>query len=716
MNNPVPVPPARLREFFHPRSIALVGATDASRWSIITFQNLKNFGFPGPVYCVHPHHAIVHGEPAFKRIGDIPRPDGSPVDLAFIMVPTALVYAILEEAADAGIRNAVILTSGFSEMGSEGQRLEQELLELARRRDMVLLGPNGNGFVNACRQILPYGLPVQQPLVKGPVGVVLQSGALASAVITLAQARHIGLSLLVSMGNEAMISATDVIDYLIEDNETRVIAVFLESVRQPATFERLARKALARNKPIVALKVGKSEISARAAKAHTGALVGNDAINDAAFKQMGIIRVASLEDLLITTEVLGYSAPLRGRRMGLVTPSGGACDILADRAHEEGIALPDFAPATIQGLQRILPAFSTAHNPLDVTGYIVVDRTLQQRALEVVVDDPELDFITYLSEPPRLEPPASQLEVLREQYRALGSLIRRARLPVVVMSNTSIDLTPFGRFIADEAGIHYVGGMEHGMTALGRALWWYETQQRSSPRAQQQEEKAMPTITLPVSLSGTWPEWKARDLLQQQGIPVVPGILASDVQQAVIAAQTLGFPVAMKIQASAILHKSDMGGVALNIASEDEVRLAFAHIMRNAGGAGSAIDGVLVSPMRPPGIELLVGIIRDASWGQALVVGLGGIWTEVFNDTSVRVLPVQRAEIARMLSELRAYALLQGLRGKPPVNIEKLVDTIYRISRVAQAVQERLDTLEINPLLLYDSHVEVLDVLISWRN
>ena len=717
MNYALPIAPARLKEFFHPRSIALVGATDASRWSVITFQNLKNFGFPGPVYCVHPHHAVVHGEPAVKRLRDIPRPADSPVDLAFIMVPTSLVYPILEEAAEVGIRNAVILTSGFSEMGSEGQQLEQSLLDLASRHDMVLLGPNGNGFVNAFSQILPYGLPVQPPLVKGPVGVVLQSGALASAVITLAQARHIGLSLLVSMGNEAMISATDVMDYLIEDDETRVIAVFLESIRQPATFERLARKALAHNKPVVALKVGKSEISARAAKAHTGALVGNDAINDAAFKQMGIIRVPSLEDLLITAEVLGYSAPLRGRRMGLVTPSGGACDILADRAHEEGILLPDFAPATVRGLQQMLPEFSTVHNPLDVTGYIVIDRTLQQRALQVVVEDPGLDFIVYLSEPPRMEPPAPQLGAFLDQYRALGSLIRQARIPVVVMSNTSIDLTPFGRSIADEAGIHYIGGIEHGMTALRHALWWYEMQQRASTHAQQPED-AMPAMHLPEAPAGIWPEWMARNFLQRQGIPVVPGILATDAQQAVTAAQTLGFPVAMKIQASAILHKSDVGGVALNVSGADEVRRSFAAIMRNAGGPAShnAIDGILVSPMRPAGIELLVGIIQDASWGQALVVGLGGIWTEVFNDTSVRVLPVQRGEIARMLFELRAYALLQGVRGKPPVNIENLVDILFRISRVAQALQDRLDTLEINPLLLHGSHIEALDILMTWKH
>jgi len=402
VNQPQPITPNRLKEFFHLRSIALVGATDASRWSVITYQNLKNFGFAGPVYCVNPRHAVVHGEPAVKRLSDI----GQPVDLAFIMVPTSLVYPILEEAAAVGIRNCVILTSGFSEMGGRGAEMEQAILELAREHDMVVLGPNGNGFVNVVQQILPYGLPIQPPLVKGPVGVVLQSGALVSAVIMLAQARHIGLSFLVSMGNEMMISATDAMDYLIEDDETRVLAVFLESIRQPATFERLAHKARERNKPIVALKVGRSEISARAAKAHTGALVGNDAINDAAFKQLGIVRVESLEDLLITAGLLGYSRPLLERRMGLVTPSGGACDIMADRAHSEGMLLPDFAPETVRGLQQILPEFSTIHNPLDVTGYLVVDRTLQQRALQVVVDDPGLDFIVYLSEPPRVEPPA----------------------------------------------------------------------------------------------------------------------------------------------------------------------------------------------------------------------------------------------------------------------------------------------------------------------
>ena len=486
----------------------------------------------------------MHGQPAVKRLSDI----GEPVDLAFIMVSTGRVYEILEEVAAAGIPNVVILTSGFREMGEQGLALEQRILEFAQRHHITLLGPNGNGFVNVISQTMPYGLPIQPPLVKGPVGIVLQSGALASAVITLAQARHTGLSLLVSMGNETMLSATDMVNYLIEDEQTRVIAVFLESIRQPATFESIARKALECGKPIVALKIGKSEGSAHAAQAHTGALVGDDAINDAVFKQLGIIRVRSLEDMLATAGLLGYYPRLPGRHIGFVTPSGGACDILSDRAEEEHIHIPNFAPTTVSHLQQVLPPFATVHNPLDVTGYIVVDRTLQQQALEIVVNDPGIDGVVFLSEPPRVEPPAAQLAPFLEPYRALGTMIRQSRVPIVVIGNTFVDLTPFGRYISDEADIHFVGGIEHGMTALGHALWWQDmAQQMQQASAHTQEAQiTVSPIQLPKSPTGNWPEYMARSFLQSQGIPVVPSALATFPEEAVGAAHSLGFPVALK--------------------------------------------------------------------------------------------------------------------------------------------------------------------------
>ncbi|WP_405637228.1 CoA-binding protein [Streptomyces sp. NBC_00056] len=369
-----------LSGLFAPTSIALVGATDKSGWSLSTYQNLLDRGFTGPVHLVSPRSPEVHGRAAHKSLTDL----GTPVDLAYVMVPASAVLDVLREGAELGIRNYVVLTAGFGETGVEGRRREQELHSLVRERNLNVLGPNGNGYVNAAAGIAPYGLPVTQPPPAGPVGVVLQSGALASAVLTFMHARNIGLSMLTSMGNEMSLSVTDVVD----DPATKVIALFLETVRHPAEFARVARRAAAAGKPIVALKIGASKLASRTAQAHTGALVGDDHGVDAAFRRLGIIRVHSLEELILTAGLLARTGPLPGPRIGVVTPSGGACEIIADRAEQEGLEIPAFAPATTAQLKESVPEFATVQNPLDVTGYVLVDRTLLARALKAVAADP----------------------------------------------------------------------------------------------------------------------------------------------------------------------------------------------------------------------------------------------------------------------------------------------------------------------------------------
>ncbi len=348
-----------------------------------------------------------------------------------------------------------------------------------------MLGPNGNGYINAAAGITPYGLPIPVPLLRGPVGVVLQSGGLASAVLSFAQARNLGISLLVSMGNESLLSVTDLVDYLIDDPATQVIALFLESIRQPAEFAAVARRALAAGKPIVALKVGRSVTAQHTAQAHTGALTGDDAVIDSVFRRLGVARVRSLEDLIITAGVLAEltrdgraqggpegAGLLRGNRLGVVTPSGGASEIIADRADDEGLALPPFAPATTAALKAMLPAFADVANPLDVTGYVVVDRTLLGRALEIVVADPGLDVVLLLADPVRDEPadPALFRAVLEANARRIADSPR----PVVVVSNALTDITPVGRRMLAEAGYPPVaGGIEHGLTAIGAAVRWF---------------------------------------------------------------------------------------------------------------------------------------------------------------------------------------------------------------------------------------------------
>ncbi len=704
------VTPERLGAFFHPHSVAMIGATDKSPWSLSLYNNLNNLGFPGPIFCVNPNHTLVHGEPAVKRLSDIDQP----VDLAYIMVPTRQVYPIMQEAAEHGISNLVILTSGFAEMGSAGFQLEQKILEYAQSHNMTLLGPNCIGYINATAHIAPYSLPILPPLIPGPVSIVLQSGALASVVLSMSQARYIGVNLLVSVGNEAMISTTDVIDYLIEDETTRVIALFLESIRRPEEFRRLARKALQHNKPIVALKVGKSDIAARTAQAHTGSLVGNDAVNDAAFKQFGIIRVSSLEDLLCTAGLLAYSSPLPGRRMAVVTASGGVSSMLADRSQEEGITLPAFAPETVERLKNIVPEFTTVQNPMDTTGYLLIDRMLLRTVLHIVTWDPGLDFVVCIFDPPRV--PLADVEQQLQQFDAFAQIARDSSVPVIFMSYANNTITPFGGSVIERTGLHFLGGMQHGMTALGKALWWYETRHGVSSHSEASETTTKPILAEPPV--GKWSEYKARNLLQASHIPFVPAMLATHAQEAVAAARQLGLPVALKIQSAEIVHKTDVGGVLLNVATEDAVYNDFQTLISRVKTQfpDADIEGVLVTPMRPAGAELLVGIIRDPVWGLVLAVGLGGIWVEVFKDTVLRILPVQRPDIKNMLNEMRGAALLQGTRGQPPVNMDALTDVIFRVTQVAQSLEDYLESLEINPLLIHGSTIEALDVLLTWIN
>ncbi|MEV0616924.1 acetate--CoA ligase family protein [Nonomuraea sp. NPDC050404] len=689
-------------ELFNPRSIALVGATDKSGWSISTLANLRAHAFPGPVHLVNPRGGVVHGMPAYRSLTEIPER----VDLAYVMVPTAAVLGVLREGAKLGIRCYVILTAGFGEAGEEGARLESEVAAFAVEHGLTILGPNGNGYINAAAGVTPYGLPIPQPLLRGSVGVVLQSGALASSVLGFAQARNVGVSLLTSMGNESVVTVTDVIEYLVDDPATKVVALFLETIRNPAEFSRVARRALEAGKPIVALKIGRSKLASHTAQAHTGALVGDDDVIDAALRQLGVIRVRSLEDLIITAGLLASSGPLPGRRVGVVTPSGGASEIIADRAEDEGLELPPFAPETVARLAEIVPAFGTVANPLDVTGYVLIDRTLMGRALDIVTSDPGIDLVMLLSDAPKAAPP-DPAPVLA-MYTASARRIAESPVPVVVVSNVLTDVTEFGRRVQEETGFPYVaGGIEHGLHAIGAAVRW------SSLRAQALSRPAPSPVSAapPAGASGVWAEHRAAALLGSAGLPVVPSELAGGEGEALAAAERFGYPVVLKVAADGLGHKSDIGGVRLGLGGPEEVRRAYRELV----AALPSLDGVLVQPQRSGGVELLVGVVRDPAWGLTLAVGLGGVWVEVLRDTALRVLPVDAAQVRTALSELRGAALLDGVRGGEPVDLDAVAGVVARIAAFAESLGDGLESLEINPLLVAGSRVEALDALITWR-
>jgi acyl-CoA synthetase (NDP forming) len=706
------ITPERLREFLAPRSIAMVGASDTSGWARYIVASNATVGFTGPLIPVHPTHPTVFGQPAVPSLRDLPEP----VDLAFILAPVQAVESVLDDAGAAGVRGAVVLASGYREVGRQGRALEDLMVARATANGITVLGPNCLGFINAYSRSAPFALNVPPPLTAGPIGVALQSGALASVVLAFARSRAIGVSTLTTMGNESMISTPDMIDYLVEDENTRVICLFLEEIADPEQFARVADKADQAGKPIVALKVGSSLVGQQAALAHTGSVAGNDAVVDAALRQLNVIRVTSIEDLLCTGALLGYNRWPRGRRMGVLTASGGACDIIADSASAQGIEIPPFAPQTVAAITPHLPPFIAAKNPLDTTGYFLANRrvsalTALDHALDATVEDPDLDFVLFSVTLPDARPPDEPTAAIVEARVAwLEQRIASSPVPVISVGSTCVDLSEYGRDLLGRHHIHLLGGMEFGIRALGHALRWLENRGTVRPRL---ARLAAPMAARRVCASGPWPETAARSLLAEAGVPVVPAELVHSADEAVAAARRVGLPAVLKICSAQIAHKSDIGGVALGLSTDAEVRAGYQQVLAAGQSVpGADLDGVLVCAMRTGGIELLAGVTADPTFGPVLAVGLGGIWVEVLNDTSLRVLPVNAGQVKRMLTELRGLPLLRGARGTPPADLEVLADVITALGDTAMSLNGALRALEVNPLWVNGDQVEALDVLV----
>ena len=701
--------PERLKSMFTPKTIALVGASDKSPWSMLVNGMLRLNGYRGHIYYVNPRAETVHGQPAVPNLAAI----GAPVDLVYIMVPQPVVLPVLQEMVVADMHNAVILTGGFAEAGTEGIQLQQEITALAHAHDLAIIGPNCLGYINVAQHVGAMPNNMVKPTLAGPVGIVSQSGATGGIMLSYAESQGIGLSAMISTGNEAVLTITEAMDYLIDDDDTRVLAVFMETIRRPDAFIRAARRAHACGKPIVALKAGRSEASIRVAQAHTAALTGDDKVIDALFRQLGIMRVDSIEELVLTADIVAKIGVLAGNRLGVVAMSGGICDMAADQAEQSGLTTPEFAEETRAKLHELLPAIGAAHNPLDTTGAAVTNQALMGQMLAAVGQDPHLDVVICTMGFPQDDSPSQQF--IKKILGGIADATRESRAKTFVIDHIAINMPPAGVQFAQEVQLPFAsGGLQQVIKAVGKIAWW--SRQRALPM-DTDEPGAVPQGQLSAPPQGTWSEHQAQQLLNQHGIPVVPSALVADADAAAHAASTLGFPVALKIASPEIVHKSDIGGVKLHLRDEAAVREAFDSVMQAAAqhAPDARIEGALLSPMRCDGVELLVGVVRDASFGHVLAVGIGGVYVEVLKDTSLRVLPVGRAEVRAMLDELQGKALLQGARGAKPANMDALADTIYRIGALAQALGDDLESLEINPLRVDGDQIEALDALVTWR-
>lgn len=689
-----------------PRSFALVGASDKSTFSTLLHRNLVAAGHEAVTHLVNPRSREVHGRPTVASCADLEEP----VDLAFVMVPAAAAPDALRDAAAGGARAAVVLSSGYAEAGAAGRDRQAELVALAEELGLAMLGPNVLGLVNVAAGIPAMALS-DPPTEPGAVALVSQSGASCGAMKDFAALAGVGLSHVITVGNEAMVSVGDLVDHLVDDPEVRAVAVFMEAIKRPERFASACRRAAAAGKAVVVLKAGRSDLAARSAASHTGALVGDDRVVDAMLDDLGVIRVDTIEDMLVTAGVAAGTGPLHRPGVGVVSISGGACDIVADLAEAAGLPLPELSPATEAAVRERMPDFGHAHNPLDITGAAIIDPTLWESSVAAVGTDPGVGAVLVVNSLPWREDGAP---FYGQRYvDAIGAGAARADVPVVYVTQVTQPVGPQAREVLDSGGVHHVvPGLRLGVDALARVGDWSRRRLRPLARPGALE---LPAVE-PRPLS----EVEARDLVAAAGVPVVPARHVHGPEEAERAVAELGAACAFKIVSADIAHKSDVGGVRLGVerhaaaATYDEVVSACAAALPQA-----RLDGVLVSPMRPPATELLVGVTRDPDWGLLLAVGLGGVLVEVLDDVALAPLPLDAGRATELLEGLRGAALLRGVRGRPAADLPRLAEVVACVGRAAQALDAatggRLESLEVNPLRVHGSEIEALDALVAWR-
>lgn len=691
-----------LDRLFNPRSIAIVGASERSIWSVSAYDNLIRFKFPGVIHAINPKGGTIHGLAAATSCAAV----GAQIDAALVMVPQTALLDTIHDLAAAGIGGAVILSSGFAETGEAGAAAQRLVADAARAAGIRLIGPNCLGFANFTKHTPIWTNPIRRGLANPTIALVSQSGALGGQMEQFCYQQRIGLTHLVSTGNEADITVADVIEYLAIRSEAKAIAIFLETVRNPDHFLRAVTAANLAGKPIVVLKVGSSQAAAKAAQAHTGSLVGNDQVFDALCRRMGITRVHSLEALIVTADLFARIGPVGGDGVGLIAMSGGLCEIAIDQAEAEAIPIPPPAAETLASLREKLPSYATPNNPLDITGAAMTEPELIETAIVEMSRDPDIGLVGYVFDIPQ----RSDARGFANRFiGAVGSGFAKGAKPGLMFSHTMTSVSGDGRALADAAGLAYSGGgLNLTLTAIGHLFRWSKSRRK----------RGEPPFAASERDSRLASERAVLDHLAAHGVDVIPGSTASTADEAVALSHTFGMPVVLKIASPDIQHKTEVGGVLLNMTDEAAVRAGFDAIIKRVSMArpDARIDGVIVSPMRKGGVELFVGTMRDPQWGPAITVGLGGVLVEALKDNSIRLLPVSEADALEMLDELRGKALLDGFRGTHPVDRAAAARAIVAVGDAALALGPQLLSLEVNPLLADGSRLEALDGLTIWED
>ncbi len=706
-----------LESFFYPDSIAVIGASqNALKPNGIPLYLLSMFGYKGDVYPVNPKYDRVGGLKCYPTILDIE----NPVDLAIIGVAAAQAMDVIKECAEKKVKSVIVFTSGFAESGEEGRLEQLEMKKIAEESGMRILGPNCLGVLNYYNGNMAsffYNQERKDLLHPKKLSFITQSGGLGGIIYQMVMQLSIGFNYFVSTGNEADVSFSEILDYLVKLDEVTLVAGYLEGLQGDGRlFMEACRHALEKKKLVTMLKVGRTESGAAAAASHTGALVGSDQVYDGMFKQFGVPRADDVEQMNALIALYSTGRLPQGKKMAIITISGGGGVVVADKCPEYGLEVVSLTDITQKKLREFFPAYGAVGNPVDLTSQLFVDTELFQQALRLVMQDTEVDVggFFYNLEMPDPEAGKKIIEVYREIEK-----------PLIVFSwPTGQDYAVEAKKSLVQAGVPVIEHIPSGLWAISSLAEWVEKtkepQVYPSFSPGEEQKKALQQIKENFSVkSGAMTEWRSKRILDIYGVPVTKEIMVQTAEEAVIAASKIGFPVALKIMSPDILHKTDVGGVVLNLKGKEEVNSACQEMLNKVviNSPEARIEGVLVQEMLSPGLEVIVGIKKDPIFGPAVVFGLGGVFVEVLQDTSTRVAPLKEEDARAMIAEIKGRALLTGHRGELPRDTDALADVIMKVSRLAIELEDVIEEVDINPLILYEKGAGVVaaDALIAIR-
>lgn len=690
-----------LEPLFRPKSIAVIGATeDPRRVAGLPLKFAVEHNYKGKLFPVNSNRESVLGLKCYPSILDIPEE----VDAAMIVVPAAVVPDVIEQCAQKGVKAAVIGVSGFAELDEEGKKRHDRIIETARRSGMRICGPNTNGLLNVHEGIsLGYSY-AQEVVIPGRLGYVTQSGALLSATVPRFAKKGIGMSYFVGAGNQADLEVFDYVRYLIDDPNTDVIAVYVEGFKNPQKFIDVAGLAIEKRKPIVMLKVGRSELAVSAAKSHTGSLAGSDPIVDAICKQKGVARVDDFDELIAVSSVFLKCKLPKGNRVGIISSSGGAIGLVADRAMGSRISFTDVSAKTKQQALAVLPWYGEFKSPFDIAAAgskATQDVELSRKAVDFILFDENVDILLAIITP--MERRGTQ-----NYIQAIVDASKSSSKPVILFA-------PMGGLREKEEEIFHEGNVPmltdsaECVIALDAMLEFAEVIKRHK------DDRELPDINghvdkenikrgLLYSKNKTLSENQSKQLLSYYGIPVVEEAMAVSPDEAIKIAEKIGYPVVLKIDSPDIAHKTEADAVRLGITNRDELVHAFHEVENNARkyAPHASIKGVSIQKMIKDAREVIIGLSHDPQFGPVVMFGLGGVFVEVLKDVSLRVAPLTKIDAEEMVKEIKGHRLFESFRGKSAADIEGIIDVLLKLSLLAADLGDVISEIDINPLMVMD--------------